>query len=504
MPVEIKKGTELKGRYVISDLLGVGGFGIVWRATDKSEGRDVAIKRMLKLHGDERARLLDEARKTSRLKGHKNIVEVYEVLEEDDESFLIMEYVDGSSLDDILRKHIFAGTWLDLDEALDYFRQVLEGLLFAHSSGLYHRDVKPSNILVSKLGIVKLVDFGLARTMIPSSAEYEHRETGIAWTGTPNFMSPEQASGEHLDHLTDIFSAGMVGYILFTGKHPFNHPSAVSSVFDLIKEGSFSCPDLKPGSPPELTAGICKALMRMLQKDKSKRCQNVIEALGELGKEASQPCPRCSAPNAMLNSFCGQCGSALRPEYPLIPGVAAANEPQALTAAQLTDDGFNLTRSNDWVGAISLYYRAIQIDRNYVRAHANLGYALNRLGSYEKAIEVLSEGVERTTDIAILHRLYDARGFAKSNLKDYDGAIKDFTAALNFNSNNPRVYYHRAESNSLALRYDQSYSDVLIALRLDPDYPAALRLRGKLESQGYVKLLGPSRYWPPAKDSAAG
>ncbi len=92
MPLEVKKGTELLGRYVISDPLGYGAFAVVWRATDKQAGRDVAIKRLLKLDGNELRRLLDEAKKTSRLKGHKNIVEVYEVFEDEGEGFLVMEY----------------------------------------------------------------------------------------------------------------------------------------------------------------------------------------------------------------------------------------------------------------------------------------------------------------------------------------------------------------------------------------------------------------------------
>ena len=133
-----------------------------------------------------------------------------------------------------LRPTFSAGTWLDPEDARDYLVQILQGLLFAHASGLYHRDVKPSNILVSRLGVVKLVDFGLARPMVPSPSD-EHHPYGIAWTGTPDFMSPEQAMGQHLDHQTDIFSAGIVAHTLITGRHPFNHPSGVVRPVELIK-----------------------------------------------------------------------------------------------------------------------------------------------------------------------------------------------------------------------------------------------------------------------------
>jgi len=197
MPIELRKGVELSDRYVISDLLGQGGFGQVWRATDKVESRDVALKRLLKIKGDELESLLDEARKVSLLRGHRNIVETYAVLRQDDEAFLVMEFVDGDTLEAIIKKHILQNTWFEKDEAFEYFRQILDGLLFAHSSGVYHRDVKPSNILVSRLGIVKVVDFGLAKTMLHMERASEAGHTGLPWTGTPNFMSPEQATGDH-------------------------------------------------------------------------------------------------------------------------------------------------------------------------------------------------------------------------------------------------------------------------------------------------------------------
>lgn len=484
MPLEIKKGTELRGRYVISDLLGTGGFAVVWRTTDKEAGRDVAIKRMLKTKGDELSRLLEEAKNTSRLKGHKNIVEIYEVFEEDGEGFLVMEYVDGSTLDNTFRQHILARSWVEQDEALDYFREILEGLLFAHSSGLYHRDVKPSNILVSKLGVVKLVDFGLARPMVPIPGSIEDPSPGFAATGTLNFMSPEQARGQHLDHRTDIFSAGIVGYILLTGRHPFNHPSGIASISELIKEPLFECEELKniPEAPH-------KAIMRMLRKDLSLRSQSVIEPLGELTKESGQSCSRCCASNPMSNSFCGQCGSPLKSTPTVVTTASGATR----TAEELTEEGYSLTLSGNWEGAVEKYREAIKQDSSYARAYANLGFALNKLGSYEEAIEVLTEGIDRTSDGAVLHRLYDARGFAKSNLKHYEDAIRDFTKSTDCNARNPRVFSHRAESEAMAGQFDEAYSDVLQALRLDPEYPRALRLKQKLETQGYVKLLAGNR-----------
>ena len=183
---------------------------------------------------------------------------------------------------------------------------------------------------------------------------------------------------------------------------------------------------------------------------------------------------------------------AAAPEVP----TGSAQTSNILTADELTNEGFTLTRSDNWIGAIKKYEEAIQVDSSYLRAYSNLGYALNRLGNYDRALEVASTGIERAdvTDEAqtiLLGRLYDVRGFAKSRLKDYGGAINDFSISLDFVPTNPRVLYHRAESKALSGEYDGAYSDVLRSLSLEPDFTPSLRLRKKLEDQGYVKRLAP-------------
>jgi len=477
--LEIRKGSELLGRYVISDLLGSGGFGVVWRATDKKAGRDVAIKRLLK-KGDpvESGRLKDEASRVARLKGHKNIVEVYECFQEDGEDFLLMEYVDGKSLQDTIRAHIRTKTWFDIDEALDYFTQIVEGLLFAHSSGLYNRDVKPSNILVSNLGVIKLVDFGIARPMVYSNPDNDPIQVGLAHTGTLNFMSPEQASGGSMNHLTDIFSAGIVGYILITGRHPFNHPSGVTSIVELIKEPTFVCEDLNSAVVKGVSPDICKVIGRMLCKEMSSRIQSLIQVLNELTQEATQSYSKCGSPNPMSNSYCGQCGTPLHLQVAAVPLPGKTLE----SAEELTDEGFIEARRGNWEEAIRLYRRALAQDPAYARAHSNLGFSLNKLGKYDEAINVLTQGLVRAKDTTVLARLHDTRGFSRSSLKDYVGAIEDFTMSLQYNRYNPKVLYHRAESKALAGLIDSAIHDVISSLQIAPDLAPAMRLRQKLES----------------------
>jgi serine/threonine protein kinase len=392
-----------------------------------------------------------------------------------------MEYVDGPSLDRVFKEHALKSTWIPVNDALEYLNQILEGLVFAHSSGLIHRDIKPSNVLISKLGVVKLADFGIAKPMpFTKTSSALALEPGFAATGSQSFMSFEQSRGEQLDQQTDIFSAGILGYILLTGRHPFNHPSAAFSIFDLIREPGYSCQEIPPR--PDLPESVRKAVMRMLAKDRTVRYQSAYEPLSDVTLGNSKVCPECTMQNPVGSNFCNQCGTSLQTRP--TPKQSTSSSPTAVvwTAEALTDFGFEKTKSGEWEAAIKLYRQALQSDRSYGRAFSNLGYALNRLGRYEEAIPVLSDGIKATRDSNILHRLYDARGFAKSNLKRLVEAIDDFTNALELNDRNPRVYYHRAESAAQLGEVEDAYKDVAAALELDPDLPGALRLKERLDT----------------------
>lgn len=477
--LEIKKGTEIQGRYVIGNHLGIGGFAIVWRATDKQLGRDVAIKRLTSI-GGENQHLIEEARRTVKLGGHQNIVQVFDVIQQEDEALLVMEFVDGESLEAICRRHIVSKTWLDQEDALDIWKQVLQALVFAHNQELYHRDIKPSNILVSKLGLVKVVDFGLAKT--PEELQKEAPlAQGFAWSGTPNFMSPEQANGESLDQQTDIFSAGILGYILFTGRHPFNHPSAVTSVFDLIKDSTFACPEPTCVDGRSVSENICTVLGKMLRKTKSERYVTVLEALSDLTSEPAQACSKCGANNPLTSRFCSQCGNSLAQPQPAPRAMQTA---EAVTAEELTGQGFNLAQQGFWDDAIQKYREAINRNSKHGLAYTNLGFALNRKGQFEEAIKILTKASQLTSEEVHLYKIFDLRGFSKLNLKDYEGAVSDFTEALSFNARDPRVYVHRGQARAELGDYDKALQDVEKALKLDPENHHAIRLRRQLRYEG--------------------
>jgi serine/threonine protein kinase len=475
-PIEMKKGVELNQRYVIAELCGTGGFATVWRATDKVENRDVAIKRLAHKYTTNVPSLLAEAESVKKLTGHKNIVQLYETFVESNEGFLVMEYVSGGTLDDLLKKHVKNSTWLDIDEALDYVRQIIEGLIYAHSSGLYHRDIKPSNILISNVGTVKLADFGLAKAMIE---EVKQHSPGFAWTGTPQYMSYEQARGEILNHQTDIMSVGIIAYILVTGRHPFNHPSGIISVNELIADQYYTPQKPVSWDGRPLKPFVADVINRMLQKDKTTRYQNLIEPLSLLSKDDSIQCRKCTATNPKTNRFCGQCGNSLLLDQPT--GQALSEVPTIdLSPEELTALGFERTRVNDWDGAIRYYKDALKKDTKYAAAHANLGFALNRKGEYQEAIKVGSQGLLAAYDDGIRHRLYDVLGFAKYSLNDPQGAIADYSAALKLR-NNPRVFVHRAESKAAVGDIPGAYEDVLEALSIDSEYYPAIKLGARLD-----------------------
>ena len=434
---------------------------------------------MKNLGGGELDSLLAEARQIKALRGHKNIVEMYETFVDGGEGFLVMEYVEGRSLQDIFQSHARAGTWLAPDEALDYFKQLLDGLSFAHSHAIFHRDIKPSNILVSKVGVVKIVDFGLAKSMVAAAAELGGN-TGLgARTGTLAFMSPEAANGMKSDHTTDIFSAGLVGYILLAGRHPFNHPSGAFAVHDLIKEPAFECEPLLKGRVKGLSESGCAQINSMLYKDRELRCQSIQRVLQELNRDAGKSCSQCGSSNRSAASFCDQCGQSL-----ILP--AGKGSAGATSAQEFTDEGFALAREENWEAAIEKYRRAIQADRTYARAYGNLGFALNRVGKHDDAIQTCTDGLRHANTPVERQRLHDHRGFAKSRLKDFTGAIEDFSAAIRINATNPRVFQHRAESYALAGLYKLAYDDAGQAIKLDPEFNPALRLRERLESQGLL------------------
>ncbi|MFB3853957.1 MAG: protein kinase [Vicinamibacterales bacterium] len=260
------------GRYQLLDKLGEGGMGVVYKAFDPLIQRAVAVKLVnadLDDSPDMRQRFFAEARAVGRL-SHRNVVTIHDLGEEDGQPFFAMEYLEGLDLGARIR----SPETMSLDRKLDIVSQAAEGLAFAHSRGITHRDVKPANIFITNSGQVKILDFGLAR--LPGSQMTRSRTL----LGTINYLAPEQVRGDPADQRTDIFSLGVVFYELLTGRAPFEGGSFATTLHKILTEVPEPVTGLDPCVRPEVSA----ILDRALAKAPEERYQEVAELLADLAE----------------------------------------------------------------------------------------------------------------------------------------------------------------------------------------------------------------------------
>jgi eukaryotic-like serine/threonine-protein kinase len=258
------------GRYRVVDRIGRGAMGVVYAAEDETLGRRVAVKVMMGDLEDEpemRGRFFREARITGQL-AHRNIVTVFDLGEEDGHPFIVMELLKGMPL----AEHLATPAGESLDARIDIMMQICEGLQAAHSKGVVHRDVKPSNLFVQHDGSVKILDFGVARL-----ASSNLTKSGFL-VGTPEYMSPEQAQGRPVDARSDVFSAAGVFYFMLTGRGPFSSPDLPKMLRAVIHEDP---PPLTDAQAPEV---LRRTLTKALAKSPNDRYQQCAELQADLAK----------------------------------------------------------------------------------------------------------------------------------------------------------------------------------------------------------------------------
>lgn len=244
------------GRYEILHELGHGAMGIVYKAQDPKIGRVVAIKTLSAAgQGAEleqyRARFLVEAKSAGRL-NHPNIVTVHDVTDDEfGRPCLVLEFVEGTTLDRLVIEEP-----MSIARLLELLAQIARALAYAHANGIIHRDVKPANIMVTKTGVAKLSDFGIAKL--------EGTSMTIAGQvmGTPAFMSPEQCTGSALDHRSDIFSFGAVLYTLCAGDKPFPGDSFTTVAYKVVHSDPAPARSLNPSLPEQLDAILGRCLAK--------------------------------------------------------------------------------------------------------------------------------------------------------------------------------------------------------------------------------------------------
>ena len=271
---------EQLGHYRIVKKLGEGGMGEVFCAQDTKLGRNVALKILPAGFAEDPARLrrfLREARLASTI-NHPNVTHVYEVGEESGVHFIAMEYVEGKTLQEILKEGP-----LENSELIRIARQAGEALQTAHAAGIIHRDVKPANIMLDSRDQVKVLDFGLAKHDWTGQQDIDyisteaHTQAGTL-LGTVYYMSPEQALGRNVDHRSDIFSFGSVLYEMATGKRAFEGPTATATIAQILASQPVSAARINPKADDSISRVIDKCL----RKDPKERYQRLQDLLADL------------------------------------------------------------------------------------------------------------------------------------------------------------------------------------------------------------------------------
>ncbi|MDO5734913.1 MAG: Stk1 family PASTA domain-containing Ser/Thr kinase, partial [Propionibacteriaceae bacterium] len=269
-----QRGTLLGGRYELDQIIGRGGMAEVWRARDTRLERDVAVKRLrIDLASDPtfQARFRREAQSAAGL-NHPNIVAVYDTGEELDPSsqvsvpYIVMELVEGVTLRDVLRD----GRKILPERALEFTAGVLDGLDYSHRAGIIHRDIKPANVMLTPDGAIKVMDFGIARAVADTSATMTQTAAVI---GTAQYLSPEQARGEKVDHRSDLYSVGCLLYELLVSEPPFKGDSPVSVAYQHVREAPVPPSHLDA----EITPGMDAVTLKALAKSADDRYQNARE-----------------------------------------------------------------------------------------------------------------------------------------------------------------------------------------------------------------------------------
>ncbi|HEX9962430.1 MAG TPA: protein kinase, partial [Pyrinomonadaceae bacterium] len=267
-------------RYEIQSLIGQGGMGEVYLASDSELGRMVAVKVLNQSDDFEKLRRFRQEAKTISTLNHPNILTLYEFGQHEEHHFIVSEYIRGETLRDVLNKNN-----LTLGEILDIAVQIGSGLAAAHESGVVHRDIKPENIMILPDGYVKVLDFGLAKltnlektlqsTPDAPTASVIHTQSGLIM-GTVNYMSPEQLRGQDIDERTDIWALGAVLFEMLTGRQPFTGASVSDTIAAILTR------PLPSDAQAVITPEVGKVVVKALEKQKEDRFQTAKEFVAAL------------------------------------------------------------------------------------------------------------------------------------------------------------------------------------------------------------------------------
>jgi tetratricopeptide (TPR) repeat protein len=496
--------------YQIVERLGEGGMGVVYRAIDLRLRRAVALK-LLRTHTprDPRAkeRLLGEARAAAAL-DHPNICTIYEVGETAAQvPFIAMAFYRGETLQQVIGRGP-----LPHPTALDYATQVARGLGVAHQRGIVHRDVKPANIVVTADGVVKLLDFGIARVLDVSASH-----DGVT-PGTIAYMSPEQASSRPVDQRTDLWSLGVVLYEMCTGVRPFGGDHAAEVVHAILHQSPPEPAALRREIPPHVES----ILGRLLAKDPEQRYGNADELISDLVSTSHSPTRATGAARRRLLRRAAWYGAGL-----LALGIAAASWPGAkapplserrIAARDLYGQGNRDVLYRTERGrrqSLEFFRQALAVDPTYATAHAGLAHLLvltaDDSGASRRAHLLAANDAARTA-IRLDSLLADAHAaLGDVLLADYQlgRAEGEFKKAAALDPGMPYVHEFLVWLYIFMNRPRDALQEAERATAADPNSPTAiaeharaLLVNGRCSEA--LALLGRLAYLQPPPARAAG
>jgi serine/threonine-protein kinase len=278
-------------QYQLVERIGVGGMGEIYKARDTRLNRFVALKALsagMSADPDRRLRFVQEAHAVSAL-NHPNIITIYDIVDDAGTQYMVIEFVDGKTLLELIPKG-----GMPVPQVIRYGSQIAEALCAAHAAGIIHRDLKPANVMITGTGLVKVLDFGLAKmtdwaaadpngptmTMAPAPLTIEG-----TLLGTVNYMSPEQAEGKRLDARSDVFSFGAVLYEMLTGKSAFHGESVIATLTSVLRDDIRPIRELAPDVPAELER-IVSSCLRKNPDDRLQSMQEVQAAFATLRQQS--------------------------------------------------------------------------------------------------------------------------------------------------------------------------------------------------------------------------
>lgn len=328
-----REGQLLNDRYQLLERVGSGGMATVFKAHDLILGRLVAVKLLhAGLTGDESflRRFRQEARAAANL-AHPNIVTVHDTGQDGNQYYIVMEFVEGQTLKQIIRQQIQSGQIMPINRALDLTIQICAGIGYAHRAGLVHCDVKPQNIIVTRDERVKVADFGIARAVSDASQEIR----SVVW-GTPQYLSPEQAGGKPATPASDVYAIGVILFELLTNRLPFEAESQSAMALKHLQEPAPPVTRFNPATPGQIERIVAK----LLTKEPASRYRTA----GQLGRVLSTYRERSNSPNlsqptaSPIPVAAARAGRALSDTTPIrarVPLPATARQPVAPASTPL-------------------------------------------------------------------------------------------------------------------------------------------------------------------------